>query len=249
MPGGRFPMKAANDPEPLVRLEALSAASWLDNGDGARIALEVLKNPIDKWMPEAIKTAFLTLRDDIDLLKKDGKLDLSDNPRAADYLDGKLKIEPEESKKDDVPEPKLPAAELELWRIGKEVFSRDAHCATCHQADGKGQEKIYPPLAGSEWVMGDEERLIKLALKGLWGPITVKGAKFDPTTGVPPMMGFGPLLNDKEMAGVLTFVRNSFGNQAPAVKPESVAKIREATKDKADFFTVEDLLKQHPFTK
>ena len=237
---------AANDPSSLVRLEVLAAASWLDNADGARIALEVLKHPIDKWMPEAIKTAFLTLGDDVEALKKGNKLDLSANPRAADYLAGKLKIEPEETEKAE-PEPKLPAAELELWRVGKEVFSRDAHCATCHQANGQGQEKIYPPLAGSEWVTGDEERLIKLTLKGLWGPITVKGVKFDPTTGVPPMMGFGPLLNDKELAGVLTYVRNSFGNQAPAVKPETVAKIREATKEKIDFFTVEDLLKQHPF--
>ena len=238
--------KAANDESSLVRLEALAAASWMDNADGALIALEVLKHPIDKWMPEAIKTAFLTLGDDIEVLKKDNKLDLAANPRAADYLSGKLKIEPEETVKAE-PEPKLPAGELALWRIGKEVFARDAHCATCHQPDGKGQEKIYPPLAGSEWVTGDEERLIKLTLKGLWGPITVKGVKFDPTTGVPPMMGFGPLLNDKELAGVLTYVRNNFGNQAPAVKPETVAKVREATKDKVDFFTADDLLKQHPF--
>jgi mono/diheme cytochrome c family protein len=60
------------------------------------------------------------------------------------------------------------------------------------------------------------------------------------------MMGFGPLLNDQELAGVLTYVRNSFGNQAPAVKPETVAKVREATKDKTDFYTPEELLKQHP---
>ncbi len=238
--------KAANDSSSLVRLQALAAASWMDNGDGARIALEVLKHPIDKWMPEAIKTAFLTLGDDVEALKKEGTLDLAGNPRAADYLAGKLKIAPEETKKAE-PEPELPAAELELWRIGKEVFSRDAHCATCHQADGSGQDKIYPPLAGSEWVTGDEERLIKLTLKGIWGPITVKGVKYDPSTGVPPMMGFGPLLNDKELAGVLTYVRNNFGNRAPAVKPETVAKIREATKEKVDFFTVEDLLKQHPF--
>ena len=237
--------KAANDPEPLVRLEVLAAASWLDNTDGARIALEVLKQPIEKWMPEAVKTAFLTLNDDIEVLKKEGKLDLTNNQRAADFLSGKLKLQAEESAAAPA-EPKLPAAELELWRLGKEVFSRDAHCATCHQADGKGQEKIYPPLAGSEWVTGNEERLIKLTLKGLYGPITVKGVKFDPTTGVPPMMGFGPMLNDKELAGVLTYVRNSFGNQAPAVIPETVAKIREATKDKIDFYTPDDLLKQHP---
>ncbi|MCW1887225.1 c-type cytochrome [Luteolibacter flavescens] len=238
-------MKAAADPEPLVRLQALAAASWLDNTDGALIALEVMKHPIEKWMPEAVKTAFLTLGDDIETLKKDGKLDLSANPQAADYLSGKLKLQPEEATAAPA-EPKLPADELELWRLGKEVFAREAHCATCHQADGKGQEKIYPPLDGSEWVTGNEERLIKLTLKGLYGPITVKGTKFDPTTGVPPMMGFGPLLNDKEVAGVLTYVRNSFGNQAPAVKPETVAKIREATKEKIDFYTPDELLKDHP---
>jgi mono/diheme cytochrome c family protein/glucose/arabinose dehydrogenase len=238
-------LKAANDPHPRVRLEAIVAASWLDNPDGAKIALEAFKHPIDKWMPHAIQTAFMTLGDDVEALKKDGKLDLSANPRAADFLAGKLPLQAG-STTPAVVEPKLPAAELELWRLGKQVYARDAHCATCHQADGKGLDKIYPPLGESEWVTGDEERLIKLTLKGLWGPITVKGVTYDPKTGVPPMMGFGPLLNDQELAGVLTYVRNSFGNQAPAVKPETVAKIREATKDKTDFYSPEELLKQHP---
>ena len=53
------------------------------------------------------------------------------------------------------------------------------------------------------------------------------GKKFDPKTGVPPMMGFAPLLNDEEIAGVLTYVRNSFGNRASAVKPEDVKRLRE----------------------
>ena len=241
-------LDAANDPDPIVRLEAIAAASWLDNPEGARVLLEAFKHPIGKWMTEAVKTAFMTLGDDVEVLKNDGKLDLSDNPAAAAFLAGTLKLG-EADTTPPVVEPKLPAAELELWRIGKEVYSREAHCATCHQADGLGQAKIYPPLAGSEWVTGDEERLIKLTLKGLWGPITVKGTLFDPTTGVPPMMGFGPLLDDRELAGVLTFVRNHFGNQAPAVKPETVARIREATQEKVDFFTTEELLKQHPFTK
>jgi mono/diheme cytochrome c family protein/glucose/arabinose dehydrogenase len=238
-------LKAANDPHARVRLEAIVAASWLDNTDGAKIALEAFKHPIDKWMPHAIQTAFMTLGDDVEVLKQAGQLDLAANPRAADFLAGKLPLQAE-STTPAVVEPKLPAAELELWRLGKQVYARDAHCATCHQPDGKGLDKIYPPLGESEWVTGDEERLIKLTLKGLWGPINVKGVTYDPKTGVPPMMGFGPLLNDQELAGVLTYVRNSFGNQAPAVKPETVAKVREATKDKTDFYTPEELLKQHP---
>jgi mono/diheme cytochrome c family protein len=160
-------------------------------------------------------------------------------------LEGKLKIEPEETSKAE-PEPKLPAEDLELWRVGKEVFARDAHCAICHQADGKGIAGIYPPLAGSEWVTGNEERLIKLTLNGLMGPITVKGVDYDPNKGVPPMTPFGPLLTDKELAGVLTYIRNSFGNQAPPVKPETVAKTRESTKGKVGFYSPEELLKEHP---
>ncbi|WP_367870273.1 PVC-type heme-binding CxxCH protein [Luteolibacter sp. Populi] len=241
-------MKAASDPHPQVRLEALAAASWLDNTDGAKIALEVLKQPIDKWMPEAIKTAFLTLSDDIEILKKEGKLDLSNNPRAADYLSGKLKIEPEETTAVQ-PEPKLPAAELELWRLGKEVYARDAHCLTCHQADGQGQAAIYPPLAGSEWVSGSEERLIKLTQLGLTGPITVKGEKYGINPSVPPMTPLGLTMNDRELAGVLTYIRNSFGNHAPAVKPETVARVRETIKGKVPFYQAEELLKEHPFEK
>ena len=69
----------------------------------------------------------------------------------------------------------------------------------------------------------------------------MKGTKFDPTNGVPPMMGFGPLLNDKELAGVLTYVRNSFGNKASAVKPEQIAAMRgEVGKPQV---TVEELTK------
>ena len=170
----------------------------------------------------------------------------SNNQRAADYLAGKLKLETEEAPKE-APEPKLPPAELELWRLGKEVYGRDAHCFTCHQPDGKGQAGIYPPLDGSEWVAGDEERLIKLTLLGLTGPITVKGQKYGDNPSVPPMTPLGLILNDREVAGVLTYVRNSFGNQAPAVKPETVAKVRESIKDKVPPLKAEELLKEHPF--
>lgn len=132
------------------------------------------------------------------------------------------------------------------YRLGAEVFHRDAHCATCHQPDGKGMDPVYPPLVASQWVTGDEERLAKLTLHGLWGKIEVNGKTYDPTKGVPPMTAFGSLLDDKEMAAVLTYVRNSWGNKADAVKPETIKKVREATKDRSIFWKPEELLKQHP---
>ncbi|MDB6080441.1 MAG: dehydrogenase, partial [Akkermansiaceae bacterium] len=240
-------MKAAADPEPMVRLGAVVAASWIDDMSGARVFLETLKMPVTKWMPGAMKGAYATLQRDIDQLKAAGKLDLTGNPKAADLLAGKLKLEPENVPAPEAEPASLKPEELALWRAGKAVFHREAHCATCHQADGNGLSPAYPPLAGSEWAQGNEERLIKVALKGIWGTITVKGTTWDTSKGVPPMTPFGPILNDEEMASVLTYVRNSFGNSAPAVSPETVKRVREATKDKATFYTPDELLKEHPF--
>ena len=67
----------------------------------------------------------------------------------------------------------------------------------------------FPPLAGAKWVTGNEDRLIKITLKGLYGELEVKGKKYP---GQVPMTPFENMLNDEEMAAVLTYIRNSFGN-------------------------------------
>jgi len=237
-------MKAAADEHPRVRLAAMVAASWIRPSDGARVAVLALERPCDMWMGQAYAATLNGLKPEIQHLAEQGLLDPASMPNTTAFLSGKLSFGQEPKKKPrDLP--KLAKADLALYQVGKEVFARESHCVTCHQANGKG-DKIYPPLAGSPWAMGDEERLIKLVLKGLWGPITVNGTTYDPKNGVPPMMPFEHLLNDEELAGVLTYVRNSFGNQAPAVKPEKVKQVREAVKDKQGFYMVEDLLKAHP---
>ena len=132
------------------------------------------------------------------------------------------------------------------YSLGGEVFHREAHCATCHQPNGMGLDPAWPPLVGSPWVTGSEDRLIKIALHGLTGKIEVKGKVYDPEKGVPPMTAFESLLNDNEMAAVLTYVRNSWGNKAAPVIPETVKKVRAATKDRTIFWKPEELLKDHP---
>ena len=129
-----------------------------------------------------------------------------------------------------------------------EVFNRDAHCSTCHQPNGLGLPNIYPPLTDPDWIDNDE-RLIKIALKGLWGPIEVGGKAYDPTKGVPPMMGFAGLLNDEELAAVLSYVRQSFGNDGKFVSPEKVGEVRAATADRVNFYMVDEILKEHPIEK
>lgn len=101
---------------------------------------------------------------------------------------------------------------------GKDVYS--TACVACHQADGKGLEKIFPPLAKSDYLMADKKRSIKQVINGATDPITVNGVKY--TT---PMIGLGTL-SDQEVADVLNYVRNSWGNKGEIVKVEEVKKVR-----------------------
>jgi len=240
--------QAVRDEHPRVRLTAIVAATWLDNAEGAKIAVEAFRKPVDRWIGPVLHYALsYTLKDDVEALKAAGQLNLDGNQAAADYFAGKLKIgEPvPEAGTNSKPARKLTAAEEKVFMLGREIYFRDAHCATCHQSDGKGIQNIYPPLAKSNWI-DDDERITKILLKGLWGPITVSKQSFDPTKGVPPMMGFGGLLNDEEAAAVLSYVRLSFGNNGKLVSPDTVKKVREATQERINFYTTEEILKEHP---
>ncbi|MEX0867767.1 MAG: PVC-type heme-binding CxxCH protein [Pirellulales bacterium] len=140
----------------------------------------------------------------------------------------------------------LSPADQQVYKLGAEVYQRESHCMTCHLPNGQGNDTVYPSLVGSAWVNGSEERLIKIAMHGLWGKLTVNGKTFDPARGVPPMTAFRDLLNDEEMAAVLTFVRNTWDNHASPIRPETVAKIRAATEDRTTFWLPDDLLAEHP---
>ena len=96
-------------------------------------------------------------------------------------------------------------------------------CSTCHQADGAGIEGVFPPLAGSDFLNADPERAVGIVLNGLSGPVTVNGVEYDSV--MPPMSQ----LNDDEVANILSFVYDSWGNSQIAVSPELVAEIRAAS--------------------
>jgi len=133
-----------------------------------------------------------------------------------------------------------PKDEAELLKAkGQKIYT--TYCAACHQPDGNGSSsQNVPPLAGSEWVLArDPARIIRVVLNGLQGPITVKGKEW----GLGVMVGWrGDLHDDGDVAAVLTYVRNSWGNKAPAVKAEDVKPIREVTKEKGGNWTPAELL-------
>jgi cytochrome c oxidase cbb3-type subunit 2 len=131
---------------------------------------------------------------------------------------------------------------------GKEIYMKAAPggglCFTCHQPNGQGITGQFPPLAGSDWVLGEKERLIKISIHGLMGEIEVNGVKYNNVMappGIPPGS-----LTDQQIADVLTYIRNEWGNSASAVSPEEVATIRSSVKDRApmQMWTVAELQKE-----
>jgi glucose/arabinose dehydrogenase/cytochrome c553 len=99
------------------------------------------------------------------------------------------------------------------------------YCASCHQGDGKGDGSRFPPLAGSDWVLGNKERLIKAILFGLDGEITVNGQVWNGM--MPAHEGF---LTDHAVASISTYIRQNFGNKATEVTGAEVASVRKAGK-------------------
>jgi mono/diheme cytochrome c family protein len=101
---------------------------------------------------------------------------------------------------------------------GKLVYTK--HCMVCHQVDGGGVMGLNPPLSKTEYVLGDQKRLINIVLKGF-----NKEVEIDGDTYANPMPGLSHL-SDQQIADVLSFVRNSFGNKASVITPAQVKAVR-----------------------
>lgn len=207
--------EAARDEHGRVRMEAIIAASWLPTDVGMPILNEAAKHHMDTRLKKVHETAVAHIN----------------NQKV-----GEKKIEPKADH--------LADADLQIFKKGHEIFHREGFCVTCHQENGKGLAAAnYPPIAGTKWVLGNEERLIKLTLKGIVGPITVLDKEYP---GHVPMTPYEGLMNDDEIAAVLTYVRNSFGNKASVISAEQVKKVRAEVEGKEGYFTAGELLEMYP---
>jgi mono/diheme cytochrome c family protein len=119
---------------------------------------------------------------------------------------------------------------------GKKIFS--ANCQTCHQANGQGVPGQYPPLAGSEFTNGGSRRMAMIVMKGLQGPVKVKGQQY----GSAVMQPWDKTLTDQKIADVMTYERSEWGNQASPVTAEQIAALRKELASHPESYSEHDIL-------
>jgi len=127
-------------------------------------------------------------------------------------------------------------SDAERQRVQKGAVVFRGACAACHQLDGRGQPGLAPPLRDSEWVTGPAERLVRIALHGVRGPIEVDGRTWDLE-----MPGQGHL-SDQELAQVLSYLRRAFGHEASCVAPAEVERERVRARRRKGAWTATELL-------
>lgn len=138
----------------------------------------------------------------------------------------------------DVPKELTPE---QILAKGKQAYQT---CVSCHQANGQGVPGAFPPLAGSEWVTGNEERLVRVLIHGLGGSIQVKGATYNgsmPAFGKIPGGGYN--WNSEKIAHVLSYIRHEWGNNAEFVTKEKVDEIFKAESARTKAWTQDELKK------
>ncbi len=134
---------------------------------------------------------------------------------------------------------KQPLSEAAQKQIERGAAVYQTVCGLCHQPTGYGIPNVAPPLAESEWATGEPERLIRIALHGLYGEIEVNRQKWNLAM---PGQGANPALDDAKLADVLSYVRNAWGNEASVIEAAQVAAVREQTKTRKMPWTADTLM-------
>lgn len=134
----------------------------------------------------------------------------------------------------------LTGEDLAAFEAGRDLYHGHASCAGCHGSQGEGIENMGPPLASSEWVIEAPDRLIKIMLHGMVGPVTVKGVVYDPGMMMPGL-GENEDFTDTQLAAIATYIRNDWGNAADPIAEDLISGVRKATLGREDPYEAKDL--------
>ena len=129
------------------------------------------------------------------------------------------------------------APDAETMKRGAAAYAKGT-CIACHQPTGMGLPPVFPPLAGSEWVSKDASIAVRNIINGMQGPVTVKGMTYN--SMMPPVAG----LSDKDIADVVNYVNNTWGNAGPSVTEAEVAAIKKKYADRKTPWTAAEYEKE-----
>jgi mono/diheme cytochrome c family protein/glucose/arabinose dehydrogenase len=133
---------------------------------------------------------------------------------------------------------KLTEDQQELFAAGRQQYL--SVCAGCHGTNGEGMQRMAPPLAGSEWVLGDERRLALLVLHGIEGPLEVAGKRYE-TPDILPTMPSHSTMDDSNITSILVYIRNEWGNDAGGVNRRTVGRLRHTTQGRVIPWSAKEL--------
>ena len=129
------------------------------------------------------------------------------------------------------------AAPVDPKVVGKRIYTQN--CVVCHQTSGLGMPGQFPPLVGSEWVVGGDwvadNHLVSILLHGMQGAVQVKGVTYN--NAMPPWKQ----LKDDQIAAVLTYIRSEWGNAAAPISPEYVKSMRDKTTARTEPWSQKEL--------
>lgn len=204
---------------PIARRHAAHAVAEYAPADQAKIfdllCTAAAKFPQDTIMAEAIVSGVEGLEKDLQATLK--AKNLMDSPLNA-FLE---KAQDTQEQMASMPTP-VPGSKpenedgLTLYRL---------HCSGCHGMNGEGLDPLAPPLYKSDYVLGKSDNLIRIALFGLTGPITIQGQKYQFNTAM-PALGASQEIRDRDIAAILNFVQNAFGDSRQDIKADRVAELR-----------------------
>ncbi|WP_158858188.1 DUF7133 domain-containing protein [Lunatibacter salilacus] len=246
----RHPEWDASNPEKEVVLEMLTGAI-ITKGDSKEVEqlLVFLEQhpPAQNWKYKPILTALtigggnrlepIPLTQAPEITKTVGSNSLS--PHQYTALANLFTWPGNEKKKELLAQSvKLTAVEQKLFALGRQHYL--STCSGCHGNAGEGVNRMGPPLAGSEWVTGDQKQLSLIVLHGMEGPLEVKGKTYD-TPDILPVMPAHTSLDDGTLSAILTYIRNEWGNNAGAIDRRFIATTRNVTQGRVIPWGAEEL--------
>ncbi len=214
--------KTIHDPHPRVRLETIVACARILQPEAATLALQALDHPTDKFIDYALRQTIRALQPHWQPVLPTLRFDPAPSPQARAARESYLKT--------------LASAPVTAAPPGKLIY--DTLCLNCHQPEGRGLPGLYPSIANSDWVTGPPDRLVKILLHGLSGPIKVNAEPFVQSTPLPmPPMG----LDDQQLTDLLHYLRSHFDNSAPPVPIDTIRQIRASTSTRSTPWTEAEL--------